>query len=355
MKKFAIKLITLTLALLMLLPFALSSCTKNPDETPKPDTTLKTDETLGTEETLKPDETLEMKIYALNGTTALGMAQMIENAKNNTDTMNYNITLHTAADAITGAIVSGECAIAALPTNVAAKLYKASNGKLQLLALNTLGVLYLLDSGNTVNSIADLQGKTIYLPGAGSNPEFITAALLKSANLEVGTDVILDTTSYPSPDALQQAIIAGQAPLAVLPEPKVSVVTTQKTDVSVALDLTAEWEKLNGENTLVQGCLVVNTAFAKAHPAEVAKFLDDYKASVEFIKEGSDEAITMIVNAGILPKAAIAKKALSKCNICYIAGKDMQPVMKIFCEKLFALNPASVGAVPDDGFYYTAQ
>ncbi len=329
MKKLSVKLLALTMALLMLVPMVLSSCAKD------------------------PDAELEMKIYALNGTTALGMAQMIDKAKNNTDTMNYNITLHASADAITGAITGGECAIAALPTNVAAKLYKASEGKLQLLALNTLGVLYLLDTEGTVQSLNDLKGKTVYLPGAGSNPEFITAALLQSAG--IGAEVTLDTTSYPSPDALQAAIIAGKAPLAVLPEPKVTVVTTQKSEVKVALDLTKEWEAINGENTLVQGCLVVNTAFAEEHPAEVKQFLADYKASVEYISAGSEDAVNMIVNAGILPKAAIAKKALPKCNLCFIAGEDMKPVMKTFCEKLFAFNPASVGAVPDDGFYYVAK
>lgn len=331
MKKNLFKILSLTLALLLLLPLSLLGCNK------------------------KADETLEIKVYALNGTTALGMAQMIDKATNNTDTMNYNITLHTAADAITGAITSGECDIAALPTNVAAKLYQKTEGKIQLLAINTLGVLYLLDSNCTVESLEDLRGQTVYLPGAGSNPEFITAALLESAGLKVGEDVTLDTTSYNSPDALQAAVISGNAPLAVLPEPKVSVITTQKPDLSVALDLTAEWNKLNGENTLVQGCLVVNTAFAEEHPAEVAQFLKDYEASVDFIKEGSDEAIDMIVNAGILPKAAIAKKALPKCNICYIAGEDMEPIMKVFCEKLYAFKPESVGAVPTDGFYYVAK
>ena len=346
MKQYSIKLLALTLACLLLLPLVLSACAQKPEESL---------ETPSDEISEIPEEPMEMKVYALNGTTALGMAQMIHKAKNNTDTMNYNITLHTAADAITGAIVSGECAIAALPTNVAAKLYKASNGKVQLLALNTLGVLYLLDTTGSVQSLNDVKGKTVYLPGAGSNPEFITAALMKAANLNVGTDVFLDTTSYPSPDELQTAIIAGKVQLAVLPEPKVSVVTTKKSDVSVALDLTAEWEKLNGENTLIQGCLVVNKAFAEAHPNEIAQFLADYKASVEFIKGGSEEAITMITEAGILPNSAIANKALPKCNICYIAGADMQPIAKIFYEKLFALNPASIGAVPDEGFYYVSQ
>ena len=169
-------------------------------------------------------KTEEIKIYALNGTTALGMAQMIENSKNNTSEMNYNISLHTAADAITGAIISGECNIAALPTNVAVKIFNKSGGKLQLLALNTLGVLYLLNDGTqSVSTLADLKGKTVYLPGASSNPEYITAALLRAAGLEIGKDVILDTTTYNSPDALQAAFAAGKAPLAVLPEPKVTV------------------------------------------------------------------------------------------------------------------------------------
>ena len=168
------------------------------------------------------DKELEIKVYALNGTTALGMAQMISNTES--DDMNYKISLHTAADAITGAIVSGECAIAALPTNVAVKLFNKSQGKLQLLAINTLGVLYLLENGaDTITSLTDLKGKTIYLPGAGSNPEYITAALLESAGLKVGKDVTLDTTSFPSPDELQTAFAIGRAPLAVLPEPKVTV------------------------------------------------------------------------------------------------------------------------------------
>ena len=326
MKKNLIRIIVLTLTLALLLPFA--SCAK-------------------------ADKELEIKVYALNGTTALGMAQMINSANNGTDEMNYNISLYTSADAITGAIINGECAIAALPTNVAVKLFNKSEGKIQLLALNTLGVLYLLQNGENITSLSDLEGKTVYVPGAGSNPEYITAALLNSAGVK---NVTIDTTTYNSPDALQTAVVAGKASIAVLPEPKVSVTTSGNPNVKVALNLTDEWEKINGENTLVQGCLVVNTAFAEEHPAEIKKFLEDYKASVEFISGGSDEAIEMIVNATILPKAAIAKKALPNCNICYIAGEDMKPVMNTFCEKIFAYDKTSIGgAMPPDGFYYVAK
>ena len=330
MKKTVLKILALSLAVLMLIP-TVASCSK-------------------------PDEDLEMKIYALNGTTALGMAQMISTVENGTAQMNYDISLHTAADAITGAITSGECAIAALPTNVAVRLFNKSEGKVQLLALNTLGVLYLLQNGEQITSLSDLKGKTVYVPGVGSNPEYITAALLEGAGLEVGKDVFVDGTTYNSPDAVQAAITGNKISLAVLPEPKVTATILSNESVKVALDLTDEWEKLNGENTLVQGCLVVNTEFATAHPQEIAKFLEDYKASVEFISEGSEEAINMIVDAGILPKAAMAKKALPNCNICYITGEKMTSVMNTFCEKIFNYDKASIGgALPTDDFYYVAD
>ncbi|MBE6667136.1 MAG: ABC transporter substrate-binding protein [Ruminococcaceae bacterium] len=340
MKKQVLRITTAILAILMIVPLVLSSCGK------------KTMELLGVE----PDSEKEIKIYALSGTTALGMAQMKDAADKNTDDMNYQISLHSDPQVVANALVSGECAIAALPTNLAAKLYKKSEGKVKLLALNTLGVLYVLDTTGTVNTLADLRGKTVYVPGSGSNPEYVTLALLKGAGLTVGTDVTVDTTSYASPDALQGALAAGQAQIAILPEPKVSAVTAAVPNTKVAIDLTEEWEKLYGENTLVQGCLVINKDFADAHPVEVKKFLEDYKKSVDFISAGSDDAINMIVNAGILPKPQIAKKALPNCNICCITGEAMKASIGVFYEKIFALDPTSIGgSLPDDGFYYIAQ
>jgi NitT/TauT family transport system substrate-binding protein len=325
MKKIATKLLVLTLAVLMaILPLA--SCSK-------------------------PDSELEMKIYFLNGTTALGASKLINDAKAGNVDMNYKIEVFPSADSITGAIVSGECVIAALPTNAAANLYKKSEGKVQLLAINTLGVLYLLSNGEDVTDFNSLKGKTIYLPGAGSNPEYITAALLKANGL-ADADVTLDTTTYPSPDALAAAVTAGEAKLAVLPEPKVTVVMQGNADVKVAMNFTEKWEAVYGKNTLAQGCLVVNTAFAKEHPNEISKFLDDYKASVEFISAGSDDAINAIVEAGILPKAPIAKKALPNCNICFIEGKAMKDAVSVFYQKLYDSNNKSIAAVPDDNFYY---
>ena len=342
MKKTLIRALLLILTLALIVA-PLTSCLNKSDEDPTP--------AADGDAVQEPDRDLEINIYLLNGTTALGASKLIADAKAGDVDMNYQIETFASADQITGAIVSGECAIAALPTNAAANLYKKSGGKIQLLAINTLGVLYLLDNGEGVTDFDSLKGKTIYLPGAGSNPEYITAALLEANGL-TPDDVTLDTTTYPSPDALATAVTAGEAKLAVLPEPKVTVVRSGNADVKVAMDFTAEWEKIYGENTLAQGCLVVNTAFAKAHPAELKKFLEDYKASVEYIAEGSDDAINAIVEAGILPKAAIAKKALPNCNICFIDGKDMKDAISVFYEKLYASNNKTIAAIPDDEFYF---
>ena len=331
MKKITLRAIAAIIALLTILPLSLISCQK-------------------------ADSELEINVYALNGTTALGMAQMIDKAKNDTDTMNYNIELFSAdnVDKVTTSVISGECAIAALPTNAAARLYKKSEGKVQLLALNTLGVLYLLDSTGKVKSLEDLKGKTVYIPGSGANPEYITSALFAGAGI---TDITFDTTKGADTlaTALSEDAIGENIEYAVLPEPKVSVVTSKNKNISVAINLTEEWEKMYGENTLVQGCLVVNTAFAEEHPAEIKQFLEDYAASVEFIASGSDEAINMIVDAGILPSAAVAKKALPNCNICCITGEEMKASISVFYEKLYAADKTSIAAIPDDKFYYIAK
>jgi len=349
MKKF-VKLMALMMALAMLL-LSFGACA---DQIGTGDASSSQQTTTGpngeTEPPAAADTTLEIKITLLNGTTAMGAADLI--AKGEANEMNYKIETVASADMITGAIVSGQTHIAALPTNAAAKLYKASQGKVKLLAVNTLGVLYLLANGETVTDMNSLKGKTIYLPGAGSNPEYITAALLGKYGLVVGQDVTLDTATYNSPDALTAAIVSGAAKLAVLPEPKVTVACNQNKDIAVAMDFTAMWEEKFGENTLAQGCLVVNTEFAKAHPVEISRFLDDYKASVQQVAKADEAAAQLVVDAGILPQLPVAKKALPKCNICFVEGTAMKDAIAVFYETIYAVNPESIKAIPDDGFYY---
>jgi len=300
-------------------------------------------------------EDKNLKIMVLNGTTGMGAASMISKYKN-TDNSKYNFEIVAAADVVSAAIIGGEVDVAAVPTNLASVLYNKTGGKIKVAAINTKGVLYVLSTGDGVNTVNDLKGKTVYPPGLGSNPEYILKHLCESNGLEVGKDVIIDGATYPSPDELATAVASGKAELALLPEPKVTAVTTQNSNVKVAIDVTAEWEKAFGaENTLVQGCIIIRSEIVEQYPNTVEAFLEEYKESVELVNEKPEEAAKLIAEAGIVPKEALALKAIPRCNISYIDGEEMVKALKFFFNALYEVEPKSIGGkLPDDGLYYVS-
>lgn len=345
MKHTWIRTLALTLALLLCLPLA--ACGNAADKVVT--TTAESEKT--DPKPAELDKELQIDIMVLSGTTGVGIAPMINDVKNGNAALNYNIEVASSADMINPGLIQGEVEIAALPTNVASVLYNKTGGKVMVAAVNTKGVLYLLENGETVKSFADLKGKTVYLPGQGSNPEFIFRYLVEKNGLVIGKDVMVDYT-YGSPDELATAITSGLVSLAVLPEPKVTAIKSQNAAVRSALDFTAEWNKVS-DGELVQGCIVVQKSFAEEHPAELAQFLKDYEASIQFVNNNIDEAATMIEAAGIIPKAPLAKKALPACNICFMTGEEMKTSLNSFFKVLFDMAPASIGgAMPDDGIYY---
>lgn len=291
----------------------------------------------------KKDDTTELRVAVLNGTTGWGAAPLISRIKSGESKLNAKIDTYTDATMVSPLIINGDADIAAVPTNLAAVLYNKTQGGVRVLAVNTLGVLYLLENGETVNSLSDLAGKTVYLPGQGSNPEFILRALVDGAKVE---NVTFDYT-YSSPDELATALASGKATLGVLPEPKVTAVTSKKDTIRVALDFTEEWKKQTSA-PLVQGCIIVREEFLKKHTALVEKFLDEYKKSVEYVNSNPEEASAMIAEAGLAGNAAVAKSALPRCNITYLDGADMRTALDGFWSALFALDPKSVGGkLPD--------
>ena len=298
------------------------------------------------EEPAPVDESLPVRVMTLNGTTGFGMAQLIQKAEAGEASLNYAFSVETDPSNVMAALVNGDCDIAALPTNAAAALYNKTGGKVQVLALNTRGVLYLVTDGSVeVGSIADLDGKTVYAPA--QNPSFIFAALCSKSGIELNID-----TSYAQPAELNTAVAAGEVSLAVLPEPMVTVARSQNPDLVTALDLTAEWDKVFEPGSLVQGCVVVRTEFAEEHPAEVAAFLEDYGRSVALLTEDAPAAAKAIEEAGIFAKAAVAEKAIPKCNVCFVTGEEMQAELGAFLEIMFEKAPQSVGgALPGDDFY----
>ena len=289
------------------------------------------------------DSAVNTRVYTLNGTTGFGMAGMIAEPPAG---LHYTFTVETDPSVVTAALVSGDCDIAALPTNAASALYNKTGGKIQVLALNTRGVLYLVTDGREkIESIADLNGKTVYAPA--QNPSFIFAALCSKYGIELDID-----TSYAQPAELNAAVAAGQVGLAVLPEPMVTVAKSQNPDLTVALDLTAEWDKVFEPGSLVQGCVVVRREFAEQYPEAVKQFLADYEASVKLLSEDVQAAAEKIESSGIFAKAAVAAKAIPNCNICFVTGEDMQRELGAFLEIMSEKAPQSIGgAVPGSDFY----
>ena len=351
---------SLAFLLLLTMVFSLAACgsTAGGDDTSASDTTkapeVTTDgETDPVETEPSVDASLPVKVTVLNGTTGFGMAKLMQDKADGKAMLNYTFDVQADAQNVTKALINGSTDIAALPTNAAATVYTKTNGAVQVLALNTLGVLYVLADSeeHAVSSFEALRGKTVYAPA--NNPAIIFSAICEANGLKVGTDITVDTT-YAEPAALRNAVVAGEVELAVLPEPMVTIAKKQNTALVTALDLTAEWDKVFPAGTLAQGCVVVRKEFAEAHPAEIAAFLEEYEASITFMKENPADAATMIVAQNIFAGAApVAAAAIPKCNVTFLAGDAMKSALTGFYETLKGVDANS--PVPADDFYYGAK
>lgn len=339
--KRTVKVLSILMALVLMLSMAAcagDTTTTTPDTTPT-ETQVKN--------TLADNEV--MNIYTLKGPTGMGMAQMIADEADEED-KDRNFVIAAAPEEVSAAIINGDADIAACPVNLASVLYNKTGGRVELLALNTLGVTYILTNGTEVNTIEDLRGKTIISAGQGATPEYILTKLLTDSGLEIGKDVFVEFKSEHSDVA--SLLAAGEAQVALLPEPNVTATSLQNADVKVALDLTKEWEAKYGTK-LVQGCIIGRKDFVDAYAGEVDEFLEEYKESVDFINTASDEAAQMIVDAGIIPKAPLAKKAIPNSYITFITGEEMKNLAVENLQVLFAANPASIGGnLPNADFYY---
>lgn len=297
-------------------------------------------------------EKIDISIAALKGPTAIGMVQMMENAQNNKTANNYNFTIAGAADEITAGIIKGDISIAAIPCNLASVLYNKTKGEIAVAGINTLGVLYIVETGNDIQSIEDLKGKTIYSTGKGTTPEYTLNYLLTSAGLEPNKDVIIEYKS----EATEVASLLAETKnaVAMLPQPYVTTVMMQNEKVRIALDVTKEWENISKDNSsVVTGVVVVNREFLEENKEAVDAFLEEYAASVAYVNENVEEASNLVEKFDIV-KAAVAKKAIPYCNIVFIQGEEMKEKINGYLTVLYNQKPDSVGGtLPEDNFYYS--
>ena len=289
-----------------------------------------------------------VNVVALKGPTAIGMVGLMDAQDQGAAANDYSFTLAAAPDDIVGLVTTGAVDIAAVPANLASVLYQKTEGAVNMLAVNTLGVLYIVERGDTVQSIADLAGKTVYATGQGSTPEYALHYILEKNGLD---DV---TVEYRTEHAeLATLLASGEIDLALLPQPFVTTVLQKDDSLRVALDLTEEWNAASeGESDLVMGGLIVRKEFAQAHPEAVEAFLREYADSVAFVNDEVAAAAALCERYDIIP-AAVAEQAIPDCNIVCLTGDDMRASVEKFFEVLYNADPASVGgALPDEAFYY---
>ena len=307
-------------------------------------------------EAAKPEEKqpIAVNVMALKGPTAMGMVEFMQNCDEGKVTSNdYNFTIAAAADEVTPKLVKGEADIAAVPANLASVLYNNTKGEIKVLAVNTLGVIYIVESGENVKSVSDLKGKTIYASGKGATPEYALNYILTENNIDPVKDVTIEWKSEHA--ECLAALMANEDAIAMLPQPFVTTAQMKNENIRMALDLTEEWEKLqesDNPSMMITGVVVGRKAFIEENPDAVADFLENYEKSVKFVNENVEQAAELVGKYEIVP-APVAKAAIPHCNITFIAGEQLKTAFSGYLQVLFEQNPKAVGgAMPNDDFYF---
>jgi len=297
------------------------------------------------------DEAAPVRIASLKGPTSMGLVKLMNANENGEAAQTYEFTLSGTANEIVPLLTRGELDIAMVPCNLASVLYNNTQGRIRVMAVNTLGVLYVLESGEEIQSAADLAGKTVYSTGKGTTPEFALNYILAQNGLDPEKDLTVEFKSEAA--EVLAALTSNAAGIGVLPQPYVTAALAQNEKLRVALSFTEEWDRVSEDSRLITGVAVVRAAFAEENPAAVATFLEEYAASIEYVNANVGEAAQWIADLGIVAKAPIAEKALPACNIVYIDGEAMKAAVSGYLAVLYDQDPEAVGgALPDEAFYY---
>ena len=293
-----------------------------------------------------------VQVGSLKGPTSMGIVSMMQKAQNGETDIPYEFTMVTAADELLAKVISGDVDIAMVPANVASVLYNKTEGKVRVIDVNTLGVLYVAESGESVQSVKDLAGKTIYLTGKGTSPDYVLQYLLSENGLTT-EDVKLEYKSEAT--EVVSALVQDETAIGLLPQPFVTVACMQNENLRVALDLTQEWENVQGEggSSLLTGVTITREDFLAEHEDAVQDFLAEHEESAAYTNEHPEEASELIAAQGIIEKAPVAQKAIPYCNITCVTGDEMKTAVEGYLQVLYDLDASAVGgALPAEDFYY---
>lgn len=301
--------------------------------------------------TTDADIKTDINIAVMTGPTAIGLVKVMDDNEKGEAANNYNFHVYSEATEISTGLVKGELDVACVPCNLASVLYNKTDEGIVVAGINTLGVLYIVETGDNIHSVTDLAGKTIYTTGQGTTPEYTLRYILSGNGLDTDSDVTIEFKSEAA--EVVNALSENPDAIAMLPQPYVTVAMNNNDQLRIALDITKEWEKLDNNGTVVTGVVVARKDWADAHTDAFNAFLSEYPESAAYTNENIDAAAELIEHFGIF-KAAIAKKAIPYCNVTFIGGDEMKSKIERYLNVLYEQNPAAVGGnLPGDDFYYT--
>lgn len=289
-----------------------------------------------------------INIACMKGPTGIGMIKLIADSDNGKTTNTYNYSIVGTADEIATKLIKGELDIAAVPCNLASILYNKSEGEILTLAINTLGVLYIVEAGENISSVNDLKGKTIYSTGQGTTPEYTLRFLLSSAGLNPDSDVDIQFKSEAS--EVLAFLKQNTSAVAMLPQPYVTVALNSDENMRIALDVTKEWEA-HCDDTVVTGVLVARKSFIEENKDALNAFMEEYKSSTTYANTNVDDTAALLEKYDVF-KAAIAKKAIPYCNVTLITGNEMKTKVMSYLNVLLNENPSSIGGKLQEGMFY---
>ncbi len=289
-----------------------------------------------------------VRVAGMKGPTSMGMVYMMKESEEGK--LPYIFSIHGSADEISPKLIRGELDFACIPANLACVLWNNTNGALTVLAINTYGVLYLVEKGDSVKDLPSLKGKTIYATGKGSTPEYTLRYLLSLNGLDPDKDVTLEFRSEPA--EIVALLRQNDKAIAMLPQPYTTAALSSVPELHIVVDLSEAWEKSGANGKLITGVLVVRTEFLEKHPEAVRDFLKVYRTSIEQVQADDSAAAELIARYGIADQQ-IAEKALPYCSLTYVDGKSMKKALSGYLEALYEQNPKAIGgSLPDDSFYY---
>lgn len=307
------------------------------------------------EETSQNTDGTVVRVASLKGPTSLGLLFLMDKAEKGETSNAYEFQMATGADEILPLMVKGDLDIALIPANVASILYHKTQGGVEVIDINTLGVLYMVSGEDGLTDFTDLKGKTIYLTGKGTTPDYVLQYLLTANGMSVD-DVTLEYKS----EATEVASVLAEDPTAIglLPQPFVTAACMQNDVLKVIFDLNEEWNKIQGVSgsSMVTGVTVVRKEFLAEHEDAVKSFMEEHKASAEAINADPATGAALAVEAQIVAKEPIAQQAIPGCNITYMDKADMKQALSGYLDVLFHQDSQSIGGgLPESDFYYDAE